>query len=156
VADVASDPIEDLAARLSVGSGRERGVARRGLSTANELGEVVDVRQTQLVRRIFGICGALADRRDVRGAEAVGDPHLVQIGVRHEGEHGRLLIFPAETPYASGSRTLQNWNLNGFSVNLAIAHGGLISGDHEQRLIVHRLYESITQCIERRRFAVMV
>ena len=69
-------------------------------------------------RRVLGI-GDRVERRDgvaVRGVlgreERAGDPHLVEVGVRREGEQAGVLVLPAEAadahdvPWAVGaSRT---------------------------------------------------
>src|ERR1700719_5052472 len=46
VTDIAADPLEQRLPDLGIGSGRQVGIARRGLRAANKLSEVVDIGQT--------------------------------------------------------------------------------------------------------------
>jgi hypothetical protein len=43
---IAADPLEQRLPGLGIGSGRQLGITRRGLRTADELSEVVDIGQT--------------------------------------------------------------------------------------------------------------
>src|SRR5579862_8267111 len=84
VADAASNLGEKLASSLSIGGYREHGVSWGSLGAAYELGEMIDVREADAVRRIFWISGRLAHGCDVRRAKPVGHAHLVQIGISNK------------------------------------------------------------------------
>ena len=61
-----------------------------------------------------------------------------------------MLVFPAETPDTRLACCLQNRHLDGFAVDPARADFGLACGDCQQRAVVDRFDESISQSVERR------
>ena len=62
-----------------------------------------------------------------------------------------MLVLPAEAPDAILSRRLQHGDGDGFAVNLAVGSTHLLGGDGDQRVVVDRFDEAITQRIHRRR-----
>src|ERR1700747_3529644 len=73
----AADLFENVLAFLSGRRCGENRIAWRNLRTADELSEMVDVREAEIVRSIFWICRSFADGCHVFGTKAVCHSHLV-------------------------------------------------------------------------------
>src|SRR6201997_1313180 len=129
VAIGASDMLKDDLPLMSGGSHGENRVTRWHHRSANELGEVVDIRQSQGVGLIFGICGCLADCGHVLRAQTIGNSHLVHVSVGDEREQAAMLVFPTKSSYPGLTRSFKNWGLNSFPMNQAVALLRLARGD---------------------------
>src|SRR4029077_15053562 len=119
VASGAADVLEQILPRLGGRSCGESRVARGDLRAADELGEMVDVRQAEIVRDILGILRDFADGRHIVGPQAVGYSHFIQVSVADEGEQTAVLILPAKTSDARLSGRFENRNRDGFAMNAA-------------------------------------
>src|ERR1700719_1426423 len=122
----AADLLEQVLALLGCRGDRENRVARRSLRAANELSEVIDVRQAEIVRSIFGIRGDFADGCDVFGTQTVGYSHFIQVGVANEGKQAAVLILPAKAADARLPGRFQYRNFDGFAMNSAFTHFDLV------------------------------
>ena len=60
-----------------------------------------------------------------------------------------MLVLPAEAADAILSRGLQNRDLDGLAVNLAVGRTRLLVGDGQQRVVVDRFDKAVAQRIER-------
>ncbi len=84
VTGVATELEEELLACDDAGARTQSGVARRDLRAANELGEVIDIGETESIGLVFGIGCHFAQGGCVGHAQTAGDTHFVQIGVGDE------------------------------------------------------------------------
>ena len=140
----------DFRGRLgSRGCGKCR-IARRDLRAADELGEMVDVRQAEIVRDILGILRDLADGRHIMGTQAVGYSHFIQVSVADEGEQAAVLILPAKTSDARLSGRFENGNRDGFAMNAAFTEFDLVLSDRLQGAIVDGLNKAVSQSVQSR------
>src|SRR5271168_1205065 len=64
-------------------------------------------------------------------------------------ERRAVLVLPAEAADAILSRRLQNWDLDGLAVNLAVRRLHLLGGDRQQRVVVDRFDEAVSKRVER-------
>src|SRR6266478_2428294 len=124
-------------------------IARGHLRAPDELRKMIDIGKAESVRNVLRVCRHLADGRGVLRAQSVGHAHFVQVGVADEREQTAVLVFPAETPNTRLAWCLQNRHLDGFAVDPARADFGLACGDCQQRAVVDRFDESISQSVER-------
>ena len=61
-----------------------------------------------------------------------------------------MLVLPAEAADAIFSRGLQNRDLDGLAVNLAVGRTRLLVGDGQQRVVVDRFDKAVSKRVERR------
>src|SRR3569833_100404 len=148
VARVATETMEYLLAFYRSGRCAQGCVAWRGLCTAKELRKVVDVGETKGVGLVLWIGRRLSDARHIVQPQRVGDTHLVHIGIGHKGKKAAMLVLPAETTDPSLAGSLEDRNLDHFTVNPSMAVLRLVGSDRHQSLIVNGLHEAIPQRAE--------
>src|ERR1700687_4841025 len=148
VANIATDPPEELFTFQGCGRRSKHCVARWNHCAAYELSKMVDVSQTKVIWLIFRVRRSLEHCRNVLGAQAVRDAHLVEIGVADKGEQAAVLVLPAEASDASLSGSLENRSLYHFTMNSTVSQFGLFRGDCNQSPILYGFYKSIAQGVE--------
>src|ERR1700677_181769 len=148
VADVTPNLREKLLACQSCGGCGQRGVAGRNHRSTHKLSKVVDVRQAEFIWLIVNARCGVKNLSNLRGAQPVSDPHLVEIGVGNKGEQAAVLVLPAEASDAGLSRSLENWRLDNFPVNCTSTQTGLLRGDCDQSAVVNGFHKSIPQGVE--------
>src|SRR6266403_1061616 len=129
--------------------GCEDCIARGHLRAPDELRKMIDIGEAEIVRNVLRVYRHLADGRGVLRAQSVGHAHFVQVGVADEREQTAVLVFPAETPNTRLAWRLKKRYLDGFAVDPARADFGLACGDCQQRAVVDRFDESVSQSVER-------
>jgi len=144
----AANILEDSLSCLCRGRGSQKRIARRCLGAADELREVIDVRQTDIVWNVFRVGGDLANRGNVLGPQAVGYAHFIQVGVTDKRKQATVLIFPAKAADACLSRRFQNRNLDCFPVDSAVADLYLVLSDGFQGAVVDGFDKAVSQSIE--------
>ena len=147
VADVAADCVKQACASLRIGSGRQRGITRRGLGGAHETGKVVNVRQTVGVIMVFRIGYRVAQGGAFRWLQAAGHTLLVYVGIGRERQQAGLLVLPAEPAATNCAPSFRNRNLDELSCNLAAALAGLVLGNGKQRITVNGFNKAIAQSV---------
>ncbi len=148
MADVAANTFEELLTGLRIRCRSEGEIPRRRLGPPDKRRKVIDGVHTDRVGGIFGIGFDLANAGGVDRLQAIGHAHLVQIGVTYEGEQAAMLIFPAETSDPRLAGSFEDGNLDGLSLNYAAADVRLVAGNIQQRPIVDRLDEAVSQGVE--------
>ncbi len=148
MADVTANIFEELLTGLRTRCCSEGEIPRRYFGTPDKRCEVIDRVHSDRVGRIFGVGFDLANACGIDRLQAIGHAHLVQIGVTDEGEQAAVLIFPAEAADSRLAWSFQDGNLDGLSLNYAAAGVRLVGGNIQQRLIVHRLDETVSQGVE--------
>src|SRR5437016_621121 len=149
MARAAADAGEQTFSSENGGSLREDCIAGRHLRAPDELRKMIDIGEAEIVRDVLRVYRHLADGRGVLRAQSVGHAHFVQVGVTYEREQTTVLVFPAETPDSRLAWCLQNRHLDGFAVDPARADFRLACGECQQRAVVNRFDESISQSVER-------
>src|SRR5580658_982266 len=86
VADVATNLPEKLPACQSCGGRGQSGVAGRNHRSTHKLSKVIDVSQAEFIWLIVNARRGVKNLSDLRRAQPVRDPHLIEIGVGNEGE----------------------------------------------------------------------
>jgi len=148
VAGAAAEPFEKDLPGLRRGSLCQGRIPRRHFGSANELREMIDVRQAQIVRNVLRILRALANRGGVFRAQAVGDAHFIDVGIGNKRQQAAVLVLPAETADAGLAGSFEDGHLNGFTVNPAIAEVRLILRESLERGVVNGFHETVPQGIE--------
>src|SRR5580704_1656788 len=75
-------------------------ITRRDQGAADELSEVVNSKETRLIRLILRIRRGLTNRCDVHWLQAVGDADLVQVSIGGEGQNTAVLILPTKAAHS--------------------------------------------------------
>ena len=139
----AADPLEQGLAFLGGRSCRKNRITRRDFRTTDELSEVVNVRQTEIVRSILRIRRDFADSCHIFRTQTVCYSHFIQVGIADEGEQAAVLILPAKAADTRLSGRFQNRNFDGFAMNSASADFNLVLRDSLQSTIVDGLDKSV-------------
>ena len=124
-------------------------IARWNQGAADELGKVVNSKQTRLVRFILGIRRRLADRCDIHGLQTVGDAYFIEVSVGGEGQNAAVLILPTKAAHAHFPRCLQDGYLDGLTMDQPVTLFRLFGSNVDQCLVINRLDEAVSQGIER-------
>src|ERR1700687_2128195 len=148
VANIATDPPEELFTFQGCGRRSKHCVARWNHCAAYELSKMVDVSEAKVVRLIFRVLRGLEHCRNILGAQPVSDAHFVEIGVANKGEQAAVLVLPAEASNASLSRSFENRSLHHFPMNFTVGQLGLFRGDCNQSPVVYGFHKSIPQGVE--------
>src|SRR5260370_9379386 len=148
MAEVAAHTFEEQWTGLRIRCCSEGEIPRRHFRTPDKRRKVIDGVHPDRVGGIFGIGFNFANARGIDRLQAVGYTHLVQIGVTDEGEQAAMLIFPAKTPNPRLAGSFQDGNLDGLAMNYAAAHVRLVVRNIQQRPIVYRLDEAVSQGVE--------
>src|ERR1700722_19334098 len=148
VADVATDLPEKSLSSQSCGGCGQRGVAGRNHRSTHKLGKVIDVSKAKFIWFIVNARRGIENLSNLGGAQPVGYPHFVEIGIGNKGEQAAVLILPAEASDPGLSRSFENWRLHNFSVNSTSAQMRLFRGDCDQSVVVNGFDKSIPQGVE--------
>ena len=105
---------------------------------------MINVRQAEVVGRVFWVFGDLADRGGVLRPQAVGYAHFIEVGIADEGKQAAVLVLPAETADAVLPRRFQDGDFDGLAVNPSLAEVRLLLGDGLQRAVVNRFDEAVS------------
>src|SRR5580700_9225837 len=97
---------------------------------------------------VFRVLRTFADRGRIHRFQAAGDTHLIQIRVSDERQQTAVLILPAEPAHASLPRRFEDRDLDYLALDQAATLRGLALRDRDQRIVVDRLDESVTQRVE--------
>jgi hypothetical protein len=108
---------------------RKYRVARRNPGAADELREVVDVRQAEIIRSVLWIGSDFADGGHIFGTQAVCHSHFIEISVADEGEQATVLILPAKASNTRLSGRFQHWNFDGFAMDSTSTNFDLVLRD---------------------------
>src|SRR5215472_379826 len=147
VADGAADLVKEVGARLSVGCGSQRCIARRRLGGAHKAGKVIDILQPVRAGLVFGVGCGLANRGGVGGVEPVGDALLVQVRVTGERQKAGLLVLPAKPAAANRAAGFRYRDLDERSGDKASALARLVLCNLEQCVAVDGLNKTIAESI---------
>src|SRR5260370_30477736 len=148
IATGATNILEDLLSCLCCGRASQDRIARWCFGAAQELREVIDIRQTDIVWNVFRVGRDLANRGYVLGPQAVGYSHFIQVCVTDKRKQAAVLIFPTKAADACLSRRFQNRNLNYFTVDSAVADLCLVLSDGLQGAVVDGFDKAVSQGIE--------
>src|SRR5579862_8058507 len=148
VAGLTANAVKKFVTLPGLWGGGQSLVPRGYLGAPHELGEVIDIVQTQVIRSIFGVRRGLGDRGGILRLQAVADANFHLVGLARKGKQAAILVFPAKSPHSCLPRRFQNRNLNGLTVNLAVVMGRLILGDRHQRVVGNGLNKAISQSVE--------
>ena len=105
---------------------------------------MVDIGQTEMIWLIFRIGTYFANRGYVFRFQTVCDTHFIQISIGCKRKYAGILIFPAKAAYSRLSGRFQNRNLNGLTMNHAIALRRLIGSNGKERSVIDGLDETVT------------
>src|SRR5271156_5240612 len=146
----ATSRIEQALSHGSIRACRQRRVARWRLGPAYKLSEMVDIRHAESIRSVLRVGGHFTDGRNIFGLQAIGNTHFIEIRVAGKRKNGGILVLPAKLSDSCLARRFENRDLNRLTMNHAIGSGSLVGRNRKVRLVVDRLYESITERIKHR------
>src|ERR1700730_8297519 len=115
--DIATKLPEQSLACQSCGGRSQRGVAGRNHRSPHKLGEVVYVSHAEFIWLIVNARRGVKNLSNLRGAQPVGDSHLVEIGIGNKREQAAVLVFPAEASHSGLARSLKNRSHHHFAMD---------------------------------------